>query len=135
MTTLRHHTNNKPIFKAPVCIDDYGSMVFVCQYTKATVSADKAIFLGAIMPNLNGTYVCAVDAVPAFKKSRECFNESEANCNTCKSLQRVPHEKNASGFLYGKCGKGITEHQYPMKENVIMFHPDDPMNMPCWGAR
>jgi hypothetical protein len=52
-------------------------------------------------------------------------------------LERVRHEKNSAGFLYGKC-KGIPNvaaHQYPMAGEVMVFHPDDSMNMPCYVSR
>jgi hypothetical protein len=132
---MRHPVTNKPILNAAVCTDDFGSLVFVCQYTQSMVTVDSSIFIGPVMPNVNGTYVCAPHALAAFKSSRANFNAEERNCNTCKSLQRIQHAKNKGGFLYGRCGKGITEHQYPMKGDVIMFHPDDPMGMPCWEAR
>lgn len=132
---LRHPKTNKPILNAPVCVDDFGGMVFVCQYTKSMVSVDAAIFVGPCMPNVNGTYVCAPDAMDAFRESKATFDAMDANCNTCKSLQRTQHAKNKGGFLYGKCEKGITQHQYPMSAGVIMFHPDDSMGMQCWEAR
>lgn len=132
---FRHPVSKKPILNAPVCVDDFGSMVFICQYTKALVWIENAIFIGSCMPNVHGTCVCAPDAMEAFKASKAAFNENDANCNTCKHLQRVPHEKSRGGFLYGKCGKGIVEHQYPVKDGIIMFHPDDPMLRECWSPR
>ncbi len=64
------------------------------------------------------------DAVEARKLSVKNFNQVEKNCNTCKKLERVKHDKRG-GFLKGKCeAKGLHS-----------FHPDDPMFMECWEER
>ena len=134
-TTLRHPTTNKLILNAPLCVDDFGNMVFKCQYTGSMVSIDVGIYIGACLPSVSGTYVCAQNAMADYKLHRAAFNEMDANCNTCKSLNRIPHPKKSGGFLYGECAKGITEHQYPMVDGVFMFHPNDPMDMACWEPR
>jgi hypothetical protein len=61
------------------------------------------------------------------------YEEAEANCNTCKHLQRVhlvPY-----GWQNGKrddkgnaCPKFATYGR-------PSFHPEDPMWMPCWESR
>lgn len=109
--------------------------VYLCPYTGKSVELKNAILLGPILPSVSGSYVCHPDAVQERKKSVEYFNESEANCNTCKNLERVQHDKKKGGFLLGKCLKKVTEHIYPMKGEVFMFHPEDPMGMKCWEGR
>jgi hypothetical protein len=125
---MRHAVSKKPILNDPVCVDDFGNIVFICQYTRSFVATDLAIFIGPCMPNVTGTYACAPDAMPAYKRSRTAFNEAEANCNTCRHLRRVPHEKNKAGHLFGECIRG-------MSDQVMQFHPDDPMGMSCWESR
>ncbi len=132
---LRHPTSNKLILNAPACIDDFGNMVFRCQYTSKFVATNTAIFMGPIMPNVSGTYVCSPDCVEEYKLSKSNFNAIDTNCNFCVNLERVKHAKNAAGFLYGSCKKDVTMHQYPVDGKVIMFHPEDPMHMKCWEPR
>ena len=98
--------------------------VYICQFTKKPVNVEDAIFLGAVMPSVSGSYVCHPDAVQARIKSKDAFDEFEKNCNTCKKLSRVPHDKRG-GFLRGTCQE-LGEHS---------FHPDDPMFMECWESR
>jgi len=64
------------------------------------------------------------------KESASAFNASEANCNICKHLKRVAHEKDRAGFLYGHCGHNPFGNMFVMK-----FHPSDPMHMRCWESR
>jgi hypothetical protein len=98
--------------------------VYICHYTSKTVRVEDAIFLGAILPSVSGSYVCHKDAAQARKESARDFDQFEKNCNTCKKLERVPHDK-FGGFMKGKCEvKGIHS-----------FHPDDPMFMECWEER
>lgn len=132
---LRHPVTNKLILNSPICVDDWGNMVFICQYTKQFVSTDNAIFMGPVMPNVVGTYVCVKDVGPAYRQSKNELNAYDANCNSCTHLQRIKHDKNTGGFLYGKCAKGHNPGLYQSKESVIMFHPDDPMLMTCWESR
>jgi len=114
----------KRVINEPVCVDDHGDEVYVCQYTHKPVTVRDSILLGPIVPSVPGTYVCAPDAKPARRESMMAFNEMEANCNTCAMLTRVPHPKSPDGFLLGKCYKGERK-----------FHPDDPMGMSCWVSR
>ena len=60
------------------------------------------------------------------KQQLIAFHESEANCNTCANLERVRHEKQASGFLMGVC---------KATGRSIEFHPDDPMHLECYVSR
>ncbi len=132
---MRHPKSGKEILNKPICCDDFGSMVFKCQYTDAYVLVEDAIFLGPVMPNVSGTYVCSKNSLDAYKASRSLFNETDANCNFCNNLVRIKHEKSKAGFLFGTCQKGIKEQIYPIKDNVIMFHPDDCLNFSCWESR
>ena len=123
---LRHPKTNVPIIGSSISVDDFGNEIWLCPYTKNLVTIGKHIFIGPCMPQVNGTYVCAPDAMPAYKESKAAFNEMDANCNTCANLERVKHEKKRGGFLLGKCKK---------TEQNIRFHPDDWMGMECWIGR
>lgn len=114
------------ILNNPIATDDYGNNVYLCQYTKKPVSTDKSIMLGSVMPSVKGTYVCSPDAKDARKQSKANFDEMDANCNTCKNLMRVQHEKRRDGCLEGVC----TLNNVRMK-----FHPDDWMGNKCWEKR
>ncbi len=125
----------------PICTDDFGTSVFQCRYTSTLVWADSCVVVGATMPGVKARYVMAptVRAAQAHRASGIAFHESEANCNTCRWLERVKHEKNA-GFLYGRCaGPAPRFESSPyfnrMQGDVMVFHPDDPMGMPCYESR
>lgn len=60
------------------------------------------------------------------KESKDEFDKLEANCNTCKYLERVKHEKCYAGFLKGKCKK---------TGECLVFHPQDPMGKECYEHR
>ena len=64
------------------------------------------------------------------KEAAALFHANERNCNMCKHLVRVPHDKDKAGFLYGHCGHNPFGTMFVMK-----FHPDDPMFMRCWESR
>ena len=98
--------------------------VHYCHYTGKPIPAGEEIVVGAIIPNVKAKYY--VSDIELHKRSKRLFDESEANCNTCKHLVRVKHDKCRSGFLYGKCAKDGAE---------LMFHPDDPMHMACYQQR
>lgn len=123
----------------PICVDDFGISVYLCRYTNAFVWADAAVVVGSMIAGANVRYVMAAtdEAKTAHRVSSIFFHESEENCNTCMHLERVKHEKNSAGLLFGKCKKipATTSHQYPLKNGVMMFHPDDPMHMPCYTSR
>jgi hypothetical protein len=121
---LRHPKSNKPILNVAVCTNDFGDMVYECAYTKVLVATKDAIFIGPCVPQVNGTYVCAPDAMPAFRKSKALFDASDANCNTCSKLVRTPQKACPSGIMVGSCHLGEQR-----------FHPEDWMGMDCWTAR
>ena len=64
------------------------------------------------------------------KESAQAYYEMEGNCNTCKHLQRVKHDKDQFGFMQGRCGANPAGHMFVMK-----FHPHDPMHMRCYQDR
>jgi hypothetical protein len=134
---LRHYKTGRLIGNAPICTDDFGTLWFRCQYTKKLVACDEAIMLGAIIPQVTQTFVCAPDAQEAFRISKRQFDELDANCNSCTNFERVKHDKNPNGFLRGQCARGIVpEHQaYDKDGKIFWIHPDDHMGMECWKAR
>jgi hypothetical protein len=111
---------NKPLFT-----NDQGNQVYQCQYSKKLVSADKSINLGPLMANVSGTFVCHTDGIEARKLSKRNFDEMDANCNTCKNLERTKHQKRTDGQLLGSC----------KESRELMFHPDDWMGKECWEKR
>lgn len=73
------------------------------------------------------------------KESRRCFDELDANCNTCVHLVRVANNKSTDGgFLTGTC-EHQDEYPHPYKarerNGVMLFHPNDFMGMPCHKLR
>lgn len=66
---------------------------------------------------------------PSTKEEASAFHESEANCNMCKHLKRVPG-KLGGGLMQGHCG----HHPYGDRF-VMIFAPADWMGMRCWEAR
>jgi hypothetical protein len=123
-------------YQKPICTDDFGSLVYKGHYTGIPVPIQDAVTVGAMLPGLKARYFDIIDHQSEKKFSQQCFNENDANCNTCKHLQRVKHEKNSAGFLYGKCAIDSKEpRQYPTTDGVMMFHPDDYAGMECWEAR
>jgi hypothetical protein len=137
VSELRHHKTGRQIGNKPICTDEFGTLWFRCQYTKKLVACDVGIMLGAVIPQVAQTFVCAPDALEAFRANKRAFDELDANCNACANFVRVKHEKNPNGFLRGTCGIGILPefNVYSIEDNVYWIHPDDSMNMRCWKAR
>jgi hypothetical protein len=80
------------------------------------------------------------EARAAKKRSEIDFHACEANCNTCSHLQRVVRPKNRAFLLYGQCTNPNTQkHLSPyasrFEGDVMVFHPDDHMGMPCYVSR
>lgn len=124
-----------------LCTDDFGDKVYRCFYSGVIVYPDKAIFIGACMPNLKIRYVCdSVKGMPAFKASRESFNQHDANCNTCKNFKRLQHDGKfkgiSHGFVKGSCNK-VTSHPlvYNKAGQDFWVSPDDFMGMDCYVSR
>ena len=125
-----------------VCADDFGDAVVQCRYTKVLLWPDDAVAHGATMPGVKARYFMAStpEARSAHKQAGIWFHESEANCNTCRFLDRVKRSKNAAGFLYGKCAGTAPRYEvspYASRQegDVMVFHPDDAMHMPCYVSR
>lgn len=126
----------------PKCISDFGDVVYQCWHTGVLVGPDDVQFVGAIVPGVRSLHPMAKTekARAARKQSGIWFHESERNCNTCKYLERVPHEKSKAGFLYGRCTSEVSQQEcspYASRQegDVMIFHPDDPMHMPCYESR
>jgi hypothetical protein len=52
----------------------------------------------------------------------------------------VKRDKRRDGFLFGKCkrapsGKEASPYANRFEGEVMVFHPDDPMHMPCYASR
>lgn len=123
-----------------LCVDDFGCEVYECRYTKAPVWADIGVVIGPFAPGVKAKYIMHPDAKEAHRQSGINFHESEANCNTCTHLVRVQREKNRAGFLYGRCANPSgqpSKSPYANRQDgdVMVFHPDDPMHMPCYVSR
>ena len=124
----------------PALVDDYGTSFFRCFVTGVLVSAVDAVPVGARIPGLKARNFIAPGEVArtAWLSEGRSFHESEANCNTCAHLERVP-SRERDGFLLGmcSCGKGRTDLIPYSKPDfrTIKFHPEDPMHMPCYLAR
>jgi hypothetical protein len=116
----------RKVLNNPIATDDLGNEVYVCQYSKKSITTDKAVFLGSLMPSVSGTYVCHEEGKEARKQSKKNFDEMDANCNTCNNLERIPHKKCTAGFLQGIC---------KIRAETIKFHPDDWMGNECWEQR
>lgn len=126
----------------PEFVDDFGEAYYIGHYTERLVKASECSFFGAVIPQANCRYVDhAVLGKQARKDSFRTFADSEANCNTCKHLVRVPHEKSRDGFLRGQCLNRLRKweaHPYVnsfAEYGCMIFHPDDPMHMPCYESR
>jgi hypothetical protein len=129
------------VIEEPITVA-FGVAAYRCHYTQAIIFEDYAVKVGPIMPNLPSgegqRLIANTDAAKAaHKQSIRWFHESEANCNTCMDLERVPHEKRkGDSFLYGKCkNPEQAKPPYPQRDGVMMFPPDDPMHMPCYQPR
>jgi hypothetical protein len=134
---IRHAKNNRIIGNPPFATDDFGEMVFRCVYTKKIVTSSNSIALGACMPQVQCTYICSPDATKAFKEAKRGFDEMDANCNACVHFERLPHPKEISGLVRGKCAKGNSPKTgYRKKpDGEFWVHPDDHMGVSCWTQR
>lgn len=112
--------------QSPICIDDFGNSVYACHWTGRIVNALDAVISGGFYPGVKSRYIAVKDHQQAKKESHAAFSEMDANCNTCKNLDRIKHDKDKAGFLYGVC---------KMNLKSVKFHPDDWMGMSCWESR
>ena len=114
----------------PICTDDHGTAIYKCRHSGQFVGGLDAKFTGAFIPGVKAVYVMGVnqEAKDAQKQDRAWFDEMDANCNTCKHLNRIKRKKSKYGFLHGACNiKAIA--------GDMQFHPHDPMDMKCWEGR
>ncbi len=119
----------KKILSEPLGQDDFGFAFYKCQYTGKVVQQPNHIFLGAVLPQVSGSYVCDPGATPFRRAASQQLAELDQNCNTCRNLERLPHEKqHPAATLTGKC---LNQPYKP----VVRFHPEDWMGMSCWQAR
>lgn len=109
-------------------VDDFGELVYPPGSRNAGyLWARDAKLLKSYYPGVKGTWAVPVEYDA--KREVAAFVENDANCNTCRHLIRIPHEKQHPARLHvGMCG-----HQ-PYKP-LIQFHPDDCMGMRCWEGR
>lgn len=114
------------VLNKTIATDDQGNEVYQCHYSKKPVSTDRSINLGPLMASVSGTYICHPDGTEARKQSKKNFDEMDANCNTCKNLERKKHAKRKDGQLVGVC---------KLNNEPLLFHPDDYMGMECWKCR
>lgn len=142
MAELRHAKNGRAIGNSPVCVDDFGNLIFICQYTKKPVNVVDSISLGGVIPQLVCTYVCAPDAIEAFKDAKRDFDSWDQNCNACIHFVRLPHDKETTSFVRGKCSEKVIPKKmvYRVRDSCFRLdefwvHPDDSMNMKCWEQR
>lgn len=120
---MRHPKSGKLVLNPP---DENGFSV--CQYTKKSVRFGDHIFIGPVVPQADGTYICAKDAMPFFRAAGKEFHAVDRNCNTCRHLIRVKHDRREDGMQPISCADGKFS-------GVLMNHPDDCTGMECWKRR
>lgn len=126
---LRHPKTNKPVLNKVAAPAAFGMMVLRCRDGRGFLSHNdsNAIYLGPIVPQVNGTYLCRKDEVDGYKQSVAWFHEAETNCNMCKHLVRVPYTRQHPSLPHpGICGK---------TQESLWFHPEDNMGKACWEPR
>ena len=120
-----------------LCVDDFGSEVYLCAISGAIIVASETVFMGATLPGVKARYSIhnTHNVLAQWKQQIRHFHEAEANCNTCKTLIREKHPRNG-GFLKGRCSlAGSSKLHYSVVGEVFWFHPDDPMHMECHKPR
>jgi hypothetical protein len=86
----------------------------------------KGLYYGAAcLPTVRGV-LWECPSRDAYIDMRSAYEACERNCNTCRHLTRIPHDKCQHGFLQGTCNK----HSKPLR-----FHPEQPDQMSCWESR
>lgn len=114
-----------------LCVDDYGTEVYRCHWSDRLVWADVCRLDGPIMPGVRYRHVAHPDSASDRRWHYRAFADAEQNCNTCRHLKRIPHEKCPHGFLEGVCQR---PGHAPCGRS-LRFHPEDPMHMPCYESR
>lgn len=122
------------VLDQPLLTDDYGEAVYRGFWTGRLVWASEAVFGGTIIPQVNGVHVDVQGFEPHRKASFILRCEHDANCNTCKHLERVPQK--SKGLMVGICKSTPISHPYGFRDKgMILFHPDDFMGMECYESR
>ncbi len=123
-------------------IDDFGDEVNRCRYTEKFLWPDDAKIIGATVPGVKARYAISArpEVLATHKAQGVAFHESEANCNTCRALVRIPLPKALDGLHVGCCSSQNGRPQDGPYANrtmgdITVFHPDDPMHMPCYESR
>lgn len=113
-----------------------------CRYTGKMIPISQAVISPALIPGVKSTlyHENSPEGWQHHKENVAAYEISEANCNTCKYLKRIKHEKDSSGFLYGICEKKsqlLSEYTFHKrdKDGIMTFHPHDPMGMDCYESR
>lgn len=122
-------------------IDDYGNNIYYCHYTQEPLSLNEIEWVGTFIKigyPIKIPIKNTKDVKQMYRNSRINFDIHDANCNTCKFLDRIK-KSDTAGFMYGKCSNingDIKLIPYKSEEeNVIVFHPNDAMNMKCYQHR
>ena len=113
-----------------------------CHYSGRWFVRRYGVWLGAVMPQVHAKYLChPIYGKPAYILSKQFFNESERNCNTCRYLQRPSFHRNEyhlSGLMPGICQSidfDANAHPYYQNNKFFLFPPEDFMGMKCWESR
>ncbi len=120
----------------PECSPEYD--LCLCPQTGAVFERRDGIVLGSIIPNVLSNNLCHPNGYSRWKYSKQLFDESEQNCNTCAHLTRVPFVKRGfviSGLMPGKCSNIDRNPLYPRGGEDILFAPDDCMLQSCYRNR
>lgn len=129
MTALRDMLLSEPVGNIN------GEPTYRCHWTGEMVKESEMILTPPILPQVLGKHPAAPGYEPARRRSYIDFCEMDANCNTCQNLDRVPHEKQKGGMLFGRCKSVPINHPYPILDGVMTFHPEDFMGMECYESR
>ena len=122
--------------------DDFGDVVYRCSQLGNLLWPDDVRWVGAIVPRVDVQSVIgrSAEAQSARRQSITWAREMDANCNTCRWLERVRHAKDNSGLLYGRCRNPAARlYAHPYRDrldgDVFPFAPDDWQGMPCYEGR
>ncbi len=96
-------------------------------WTREPLRPEEIMASPGFFPGVKGFYPANRSTEKqARQECRNIFDELEANCNTCRLLQRRTHSKHPQGFLFGICSK---------TQEDLIFHPDDPLDKKCYERR
>lgn len=138
--------NKSKCYQPTLLTDDYGTAWFRGQYTRRIISALECAYVGAVVPQVNRSYV---DDKILGPKARALsvidFNRYERNCNSCRHLIRLKmtprqeHYAKIYTVFYGRCAStpGAAEAESPIfsDDGSFSFSPENHMGMACWQER